>query len=123
MNGPMRAVVYSILCLIVSGCVGSECGNKLLSEATSPNNEYVATVFSHDCGATTAVAIVVSIRAAGSEFNGNEAEGYVFTMQGDHEVHLQWSSPNRLVIRRPPIASDVFMDVKKWKGVQVVTEP
>ena len=119
----MRSLICMIAYMLVAGCVGSQCGNEVLSEAASPDIKYVATVFERNCGATAPYARVVSIRPVGSEFDGNDMGEYVFTMQGQHDVTVQWTTANRLVIRRPAITGDIFKEVHNWKDVEVVTEP
>jgi hypothetical protein len=52
-----------------AGCTRSACGNHVLSEVASPGGKYVVTVFTRDCGATTALARVVALRKARSRFN------------------------------------------------------
>lgn len=119
----MRSLVYLIFCLVVTACVGSPCGNTVLSQTVSPDNKYVATVFKHDCGATTPFVRVVTIRAVGREFEGNDVDEYVFTMRGDHAISTHWNSPKHLVIRRPEVASEIFKELKSWKDVHIEAEP
>lgn len=119
----MSRLVILIAWVGAAGCVRSECGNEVLSEVASPDNRHVATVFLHDCGATAPLARVVSIRAAGSAFDGNDLDEYVLTMQGQHEISVRWDGADQLVIRRPPVASDIFKELKSWGDVQVTTEP
>ncbi len=59
------------------------------------------------------------IRAAGSKFQGNNVDDYVFTIRGDHAVSVRWGGPNQLIIERPPAADDIFKELKAWKDVRI----
>lgn len=114
-----KFALYLFFCMALAACVGSPCDNSVLSESVSPDKRYIATVFSHDCGATAPFARAVIIRAVGSKFEGNNVDDYVFTIRGDHAVNVLWSGPNQLIIERPEVANDIFKELKTWKDVRI----
>ena len=107
-------------CLVTAGCSQPACDNVVLAEVTSPDGKKVASLFERNCGATTDYAQVVTIRDRGSRFDGNDTQDFIFTMQGQQKIEVQWESDSRLVIERPPSAKDIFKELKSWKGVEIL---
>ena len=71
------------------------CGNKILSEAISPDDTRKAVVFWRDCGATTAYSTQISIIPAHDALPN--AAGNIF-IADDQPATVLWTSRNVLVI-------------------------
>lgn len=115
----MRVLLVLCFCLSSVGCLSSDCENTVLAEVNSPDGKKVASLFEHGCGATTPFVQVVTIREYGTRFEGNDTEDFIFTMQGQQKIEVQWEGDNRLVIKRPPNAGDIFKELKSWNGVEI----
>lgn len=87
--------------------ISSGCGNEVISEVASPDNQFKAVVFERDCGATTDFSTQVSIIKT-SDSLGNFS-GNVFTSDTNHgyapsgpgggpEVKVRWISSSLLVV-------------------------
>src|SRR5436305_6099231 len=90
-------IILVTLCLV--GC--NVCGEDKLSEVSSPNKKYVATIFRRGCGATSGFLYHVNIRDAGDPFStdyrGVIEEGQVFlTREG--KISVTWNGEKTLVI-------------------------
>lgn len=90
-------ILYVFLVLLISGC-SDICDVELLSEKTSPDGQYVATVFERNCGATTPFVRVVSLRHTGSEFMPEKNDDWVFTIHGRSSIDLSWIESTELRI-------------------------
>lgn len=119
----MRVAITALVTCLNVGCINSECGNELLAEATSPTNAYIATSFLRNCGATTPFVHVVSIRTSQAAFDADDQEAYVFTMQGEHSISVQWEGPTKLIVARPTVPQDVFIQKARWNDVEISAEP
>ncbi|MGZ3912012.1 MAG: hypothetical protein ACXVBR_18140 [Flavisolibacter sp.] len=86
-----------LLVLFISGC-SDLCGVELLGESKSPDEEYVATIFERNCGATTPFVRVVSLRHVGSEFAPDDDDDWVFTIHGQSYIHVSWIENKKLEI-------------------------
>jgi hypothetical protein len=121
-GGSMKRLFLACGCLAAVACIRSDCDNVVLREAQSPDNRLVASVSERNCGATTPFVQVVSLRAEGSPFNGDDLDSVIFTMRGRAKVEVQWTADKELVIKRPEVKSDIFRETKNWKGVTVSYE-
>lgn len=68
------------------------CGNEIVRELTSPNNEKVAYIFTRNCGATTGVSFQLSILDSGDKLPN--ASGNTFV--SDKGFDIQWLSDKEL---------------------------
>src|SRR5437762_13559666 len=76
----------------------TDCGNEVLREATSIDRQLTATVFERSCGATSPFTRIVSVRRAGSRFDGENRDEWVFVIQGRPEIRLMWPSAEKLAV-------------------------
>jgi hypothetical protein len=83
------------------------CANSIVRQYPSPSGDFEATLFQHDCGATTAFASHVSIIPSGGAASGS---GNAFVADTDHgaatagpwggpDIEVEWQGPDRIVIR------------------------
>lgn len=115
----MRRLLVGLVCLMAAGCMGPECGNVVLGEYISPDGKKVASLFERNCGATTSLAQIVTIRDSGSAFKGNNTEDFIFIMRGQQKIEIQWENSIHLVIKRPTNAKDIFKELKSWKENEI----
>lgn len=119
----VRPLTVALASLFLVGCARTECGNRIIAEAISPDAKNVATHFERNCGATTPFVQVVMIRKIGSQFQGDNPESYVFTIQGSHAITVEWPDEDHLIIRRPPLRGDIFKAQPSWNDVQITYAP
>jgi hypothetical protein len=101
------------------------CGHSILSELSSPDGRYVATVSERNCGAVTPYTRVVSIRRRGSHFDGEDDGAWVFLMKDQPTIQIRWSGQRRL-----SVASEGYSRTSRgqslkrarWEDVEVVQE-
>ncbi len=85
---------YPLMNLVFVHSIG--CSHSILSEATSPDGHYVATVFERNCGAVAPYTRVVSIRHQGSRFDGEDDRAWVFVMKDQPTIQIHWSGHRQL---------------------------
>ena len=122
----MRVFLIIVLfaAIFFDGC--GACGEDKLSEATSPNGAFVATVFRRSCGATTGFLYHVNLRSRKDSFpadsKGVIESGQVFlTREG--KISLNWRDGKTLQIncescpkdRKPAVATS-------WNEVSISYE-
>lgn len=93
-----RDMLLLLTAAMVVACGGSLCSNDVLSESTSPDGEYVASVFERNCGATTPHVQVISLRLSNTKLNPERHEDWVFTIHGQSRIDLHWESARKLKI-------------------------
>lgn len=99
-------------------CGKQICGNQVLSEAISPDGQYVATVFERNCGATTPYIRVVGLREATASFDAERDVDWVFTMHEQSNVVAIWDSERELEIRSEE-KHDKPTQRPKWRDVEI----
>ena len=103
----------------VSAC--AVCDETLLSEVTSPDGDYIATVFRRNCGATSALIYHVNIRKRSSsnsaDHRGVMEQGQVFLTDAG-KVTVLWKARKTLVVdcegcplERKPIMNNGWDDI------------
>ena len=95
-------VFLSILSSVLSGCVGSLCGNQELRRRASPDGKLVAVVFQRDCGATTGFSTQVTIIQNGVTLPNTI--GRVFVSDDNPGIDVQWKGGDRLIVAVPDAA-------------------
>jgi hypothetical protein len=113
------SIAASLAAPLLASCVGPLCGNDVVAESRSPDGRHVATHFERSCGATTPFVQVVTVHESGMPFPGEDTDEFLFTMRGRPAITLAWTGPDELVIRRPPVAADIFRTATRWNGVSV----
>jgi hypothetical protein len=116
-------ILVSVLAL--SGCSSSnsdesfifKCADKIKSESISTDRNYIATVFSRDCGGATSLgSTIVNLRQKSESFNPDNNE--VFVIESDNEINLEWLQKNKLVIKYY-LGNEVFRKETKWKNTSI----
>ena len=80
------------------------CGNKIIHEKLSPDQDFKAVVFERDCGATTAFSTQISLLEASESLSGG---GNAFVSDGGQIVEglngpwveIRWLGPSSLEVR------------------------
>jgi hypothetical protein len=83
----------------------------------SPDGKMVATLFQRDCGATTSVASIVSLRKNGEKFKDKKSR-WVFVYAGVNQVFFRWVGNASLQIAYT--GGDVFKKELNMEGVSIV---
>jgi hypothetical protein len=98
------------------------CGEDSKHEIKSTDGRYVATVFVRNCGATTPYVTHLNLREVGENFkpdsNGVIVEGEVYTVKGQAEIKVSWSSESSLLIETIG-GPEVLGKEKSWKEVTI----
>ncbi len=115
-----KIIFFAFVCL-VTGCGKSLCENKLLHEIASPQNDYIVSVFERDCGATTPVVSVVSLRNKENLLDMEKYDNWVFTAHGGATIKTAWVEDKKLLINY--LTTDGAPTKKLlWDNVSVVYE-
>jgi len=103
-----------IIALILQGC-SDGCENETIQIAKSPNGLWTATVFSRNCGATTAYSAHVYLDAENKPVPdmGNIYRGAHYS-----RVKAQWEGDKKLIITTDP-ATDTRLLMKEYSGVNI----
>ena len=99
------------------------CRYSVLSEATSPDGQYVATVFERNCGAVTPYTRVVSIRHRESGFKGEDDRAWVFLARDQPAIQIRWSGQEQLNITTDGYSRtprEQRLKTARWGNVEVV---
>ena len=112
---------YPLMNLVFVHSMG--CSHSVLSEATSPDGQYIATVFERNCGAVTPYTRVVSIRHRESRFDGEDDRAWVFVIKDQPTIQIRWSGQEQL-----SVATDGYsrtpreqrLKTARWENVEVV---
>lgn len=112
-------VLFAVL--VLAGC--GACSEDQLTEISSPDNRYVATVFRRGCGATTGFLYHVNIRTANGSFKadyrGTIENGQIFlTREG--RINISWKDDKVLQVSCSGCPKDPKpMMESSWKDVSV----
>jgi len=126
----MRALIIVLAGFLAVGLVllylqrsifSFDCEHEILSQTTSPDGLYVATVSERACGAVTHDYEVVSIRGRGTQFDGEDKKSWVFWIEGRPQLQVGWASPKRLTVLYPS-AMGKRNEIQLWQGVEIATQ-
>jgi len=101
------------------------CSHRVLSEVSSPDARYVATVSERNCGAVTPYTRVVSIRRRGSPFDGEDDRTWVFVMKDQPTIQVRWSGQRRLSVGSEGYSRtsrEQALKTARWEDVEVIEE-
>jgi len=112
----MRNLLFLFVSLIITSCGIDICDNDLLFEVSSPDKQYIASVFERNCGATTPYMRIVSSRLSNEEFNPNKHDNWVFNINGQSNIEVNWTSSRELHILFSGTGSQVSQK-EKWRDV------
>ena len=98
------------------------CGEELIVEKPSPDGQYVATLMSRNCGATTPYVAHINLRQANARlrrdfFNGTINDGLVFISSKYSGERFCWSNQRQLDIGYKD--SDGTQATKTWRDVTI----
>lgn len=102
-----------------SSMLSFDCIHRVLSEAASPDGDYVATISERSCGAVTHDYRVVSIRRRRNRFKGEDHKAWVFWMEYQPEIKVSWSGQRQLAVFYPA-ATGKKVEVERWQDVTIV---
>ena len=104
------------LLLLLPACLPDLCGSTLIKESVSPGQKYIATIYEWDCGATTSLNRVINLRSYGSDFDGEDQDDWIYSLEGQLDVDVQWISKDELKIFYPagtdPHVKTIWHDVR-----------
>ena len=103
---------------VLTSCDSNLCGNTVLNELSSPRNEYIASVFERNCGATSPFVTVVSIRPYDNKFDSETFDDWVFTVHGESQVEVLWLDKNNLRIKYSTSDKEPTKR-KEWDDVKI----
>lgn len=83
---------------LVSGCGEPLCKNQLIYEVESPEQDYIASIFQRNCGATTPVINVVNVQRKKEILDFENYNNWAFTAHGESSVTVSWKANNDLLI-------------------------
>ena len=75
------------------------CNSEVLREVTSPDGKQTATVFERNCGATSPVVRIVSLRPVATDFDGDDTETWIFAIEGPSAIRATWQGGDRLTLK------------------------
>ena len=112
---------YPLMNLVFVHSIG--CSHSVLSEAMSPDGQYIATAFERNCGAVTPYTRVVSIRHRGNQFDGEDDRAWVFVIVDQPTIQIRWSGQGQL-----SVATDGYsrtpreqrLKTTRWENVEVI---
>jgi hypothetical protein len=118
------------LALLVGGCGGEMCENRVVSIAASPDGARDAVLFERNCGATTDFSTQMSILSHGER---PTQAGNLFVADGNHGeaaaapwggpwAELRWLGTHDLLVRYDRKAR-VFRQEKEWAGTRIRYAP
>ncbi len=84
-----------LLLIMLTGCT-LDCEHELVTEATSPEAQYIAAVFDSNCGSTTPFSRQVLHRKAEGTFSGDNEEDVVFRVKGKRNIEVRWVDAEHL---------------------------
>jgi hypothetical protein len=105
---------------VLSSMFSFNCVHRVVSEATSPDGRYVATVSERGCGAVTHDYRVVSIRRQGTPFKGEDHRSWVFWMENDPEIKVDWSGQRQLTVVYQATAGKK-LEVTRWGDLAITS--
>ncbi|MDH0864095.1 hypothetical protein [Mitsuaria sp. GD03876] len=114
--------LLSLALVILAGCspIFDEdgCKSSAILAAKSADEKYVATIADRDCGATTARAKIVYLRAADASVPTNEYGEPVYIYAGQANIAMEWES-GTLVIKSTSKGDNVFLAKRSWRDVDI----
>jgi len=105
---------------VLTSALSFHCIHSVLSETTSPDGRYIATVSQRGCGVTTHDYRVVSIRRRGSKFDGENQKSWVFWMENGPDISANWQGEHQLVVAYSAMMGKK-VEVPLWKDVIITS--
>ena len=96
----------------------SRCKDQEVSEAASPDNRHIATVFTRNCGATTGFTTHVTVRPQGTKLD--EDSPNLLMLEGRPTVRIKWNKANVLQIERPPERKLILEQIIIWGDLDII---
>jgi len=105
---------------LLSSMLSFDCVHRVLSEAASPDGQYIATVSERGCGAVTHDYRVVSIRRRGTQFDGENYKSWVFWMENHPEIKADWSGQRQLNVLYATTTGKK-VEIANWEDVTITS--
>lgn len=93
-----------------------ECEDTVKSEVSSPDHALVASVIERDCGATTEISTMLSLREASQPFDP-KMQGAAFIISGVNDISIQWSGLRDLSVSFTD--GEIFRQDRNSRGVSI----
>ena len=125
--GSVMLVMFAVLTAVYLH-TRPRCSDRVVAEATSPGNQWTATVMERRCGEDAPFLTHVNLRPTGTNlqrgfFSGSAAEGEVFLVEQDASstgITLQWSAPGEITIHCPHCSPDLERKKdQRWGSVTI----
>lgn len=103
------------------------CPDRVVSESSSPDKKWAASILERRCGAEAPFVTRVNLRPAGplqrGFFSGQAGQGNVFVVEQDAAgagISVAWSGDDALIVRCPA-CSPAFIHQRdqQWNGIQI----
>ena len=109
--------LLALLCCILTSC-NNICGNKLVKQITTSDNEYTAIAFIRDAGATTAFSPQVSLFKVGHNLTDSDT-GNIFIGNRSDFIDIEWKNENTLIIKHKCPKEEIHKKETKLKNINI----
>ena len=106
-----------VITLMLSGCK-EESNNSIIKSIESPDEKYVACLFTRDLGATTKISYQLSILKNGEKLSNNK--GNIFISYDAFD--MEWNKADELTVKRNE-GIDIFKQETEYSGIKINYKP
>lgn len=124
MLAKIAVVAMLILTMWFEGCdfmKHTRCNDEILRSEKSPDGRFMAIAFARSCANNTGHYTWVALKE-GSSITGGESElEPVLTIEGTHDIKLNWRTPNNLQIESSGLQNkkEVITQRDAWEKVTI----
>ena len=91
----IRSFAISLAFFSLAGCLGSECSNEPIAEATSPDGTKKIVLFSRNCGATTGFNTQGTILNRGDALPNESGSAFIID---SGSAKVSWAGDSKIVV-------------------------
>jgi hypothetical protein len=93
-----------------------ECGQNMVKEAPSQNDQHLARLLIVNCGATTDYATWITVKT-----HSTTKEEQIITLKGDHSKSctINWIDDNSLSIKCDVDSSELYVHKTEYDGIKI----
>jgi hypothetical protein len=102
-----------------SGLLTGECKDTIRVRSNSPDQKFEAIALQRDCGATTSISTIISVRSVG--ISNNSTQNKIFIAKEKDNISLTWIDSRRLRISHG--RGEIFLRREEINGILVEYEP
>lgn len=103
--------------MVASWSMFGPCSDTILSEATSPDGRWIATLFERDCGATTSYSTQLNLRPADKRFKSDKQPSAI-VVRTEGCIQFWWEGQSDLLVQLPDDAR-IFMQERWQDGITI----